>query len=108
EEKLLRAPRFERRGGEIRPRVSAAVPRRPAAGTASRVVNIAVAARTLDGTIIPAGGRFSLNEALGGRTPERGFVPAPQINAGRLEDAVGGGVSQGRRRRCSTPRSSPG
>jgi vancomycin resistance protein YoaR len=59
-----------------------------------RVVNIALAARILDGTVIPAGARFSLNEALGERTPERGFVPAPQINAGRLEDAVGGGVSQ--------------
>ncbi|MGE3137930.1 MAG: VanW family protein [Thermoleophilia bacterium] len=59
-----------------------------------RVVNIARAASILDGDIIPAGGTFSLNEALGERTRDRGFVPAPQINAGRLEDAVGGGVSQ--------------
>jgi len=59
-----------------------------------RVTNIRLAARILDGTVIPAGGTFSLNEALGERTVERGFVPAPQINAGMLEDAVGGGVSQ--------------
>lgn len=59
-----------------------------------RVVNIARAASILDGMVIPAGGTFSLNEALGERTRARGFVPAPQINAGRLEDAVGGGVSQ--------------
>lgn len=59
-----------------------------------RVTNIQRAAEMLDGTIIPAGGRFSLNEALGPRTPEGGFVEAPQIAAGRLEDAVGGGVSQ--------------
>ncbi|MCU0308445.1 MAG: VanW family protein [Thermoleophilia bacterium] len=59
-----------------------------------RVTNIRRAAAILDGTVIPAGGTFSLNEALGERTRARGFVAAPQINAGRLEDAVGGGVSQ--------------
>ena len=59
-----------------------------------RVANIARAAEILDGLIVPAGARFSLNQALGERTTARGFVPAPQINAGKLEDAVGGGVSQ--------------
>ena len=59
-----------------------------------RVTNIQRAAAILDGTIIPAGGTFSLNDALGPRTLDRGFVLAPQIAAGRLEDAVGGGVSQ--------------
>ena len=59
-----------------------------------RVTNIQRAAAILDGTIIPAGGAFSLNDALGPRTLDRGFVEAPQIAAGRLEDAVGGGVSQ--------------
>ena len=59
-----------------------------------RVTNIQRAAAILDGTILPAGGTFSLNDALGPRTPDRGFVLAPQIAAGRLEDAVGGGVSQ--------------
>ncbi len=61
---------------------------------ASRVTNIHRAADILDRTVIPPGGRFSLNEALGQRTPERGFVEAPQIFGGKLEDAVGGGVSQ--------------
>jgi vancomycin resistance protein YoaR len=59
-----------------------------------RVTNIQRAARILDRTIVPAGGTFSLNTALGERTRARGFVPAPQIIEGRLEDAVGGGVSQ--------------
>jgi vancomycin resistance protein YoaR len=59
-----------------------------------RVTNIQEAAAILNGWIIPAGGRFSLNEALGPRTPDRGFVSAPQIAGGRLEDAIGGGVSQ--------------
>jgi vancomycin resistance protein YoaR len=40
------------------------------------------------------GKTFSLNRALGKRTVENGFVSAPQIFAGRLEDAVGGGISQ--------------
>lgn len=59
-----------------------------------RVTNIKRAAQILDGTIVAPGGTFSLNEAMGERTVARGFVPAPQINAGELEDAVGGGVSQ--------------
>ncbi len=61
---------------------------------APRVTNIQRAAQILDGTVVPPGGRFSLNDALGKRTFERGFLSAPQILAGRLEDAVGGGVSQ--------------
>ena len=59
-----------------------------------RVTNIQRAAQILDGQIIPAGSTFSLNDAMGERTRARGFVPAPQINAGEYEDAVGGGVSQ--------------
>ncbi|HTI33000.1 MAG TPA: VanW family protein [Miltoncostaea sp.] len=59
-----------------------------------RVTNIQRAAQILDGTIIPAGNTFSLNDALGPRTEARGFVSAPQIAAGQLEDAIGGGVSQ--------------
>src|SRR5262245_11942354 len=59
-----------------------------------RVTNIQRAAQLLDGTIIRPRTAFSLNEALGRRTEERGFVTAPQIFNGRLEDAVGGGISQ--------------
>jgi vancomycin resistance protein YoaR len=59
-----------------------------------RVTNIRRAAEILDGVIVPAEGRFSMNEALGERTEARGFVAAPQIAGGRFEDAVGGGVSQ--------------
>lgn len=61
---------------------------------APRVTNIQRGAQIMDGTIVRPGERFSLNEALGKRTRERGFVEAPQIFNGRLEDAVGGGVSQ--------------
>jgi vancomycin resistance protein YoaR len=61
---------------------------------APRVTNIKRAATLLDGTIIRAGKEFSLNVALGKRTEAKGFVSAPQIFAGRFEDAVGGGISQ--------------
>ncbi|MEW6583880.1 MAG: VanW family protein, partial [Actinomycetota bacterium] len=59
-----------------------------------RVANIRRAAEILDGHVIPAGGTFSLNAALGERTSERGFVSAPTIQDGRLVDSTGGGVSQ--------------
>jgi len=61
---------------------------------APRVSNIQRGAEIMNGTIVRRGQRFSLNEVLGRRTTERGFVEAPQIFNGRLEDAVGGGVSQ--------------
>ncbi len=61
---------------------------------APRVSNIQRAATLLDGTTLKPGETFSLNDALGQRTVEKGFVAAPQILAGRLEDAVGGGISQ--------------
>ena len=60
----------------------------------SRVTNIKRAAALLDGTVIAPGKEFSLNGALGKRTVAKGFVSAPQIFNGRLEDAVGGGISQ--------------
>ena len=59
-----------------------------------RVTNIQRGVEIMDGTIVLPGERFSLNEVLGKRTAERGFVSAPQIFNGRLEDAIGGGVSQ--------------
>jgi vancomycin resistance protein YoaR len=59
-----------------------------------RVTNIVRAAGLLDGTILEPGEAFSMNEALGERTIERGFVPAPTIYGGRLVDSVGGGISQ--------------
>lgn len=61
---------------------------------ASRVNNIHRGADIIDGTIVQPGKRFDLNTVMGKRTTERGFLSAPQIFNGRLEDAVGGGVSQ--------------
>ena len=59
-----------------------------------RTNNIKIAVRTLNGTLVPPGGRFSLNAVLGPRTPAKGYQKAPVIYAGRLENDYGGGVSQ--------------
>ena len=59
-----------------------------------RTNNIRIAVATLNDTLVPAGGRFSLNATLGERTPARGYRQAPVIYAGRLVTDYGGGVSQ--------------
>ena len=60
-----------------------------------RVTNIRRIARAIDGTVIAPGAQFSLNGLAGERTAAKGYVPAPFIAEGnRLEDSVGGGVSQ--------------
>ncbi len=59
-----------------------------------RVVNIRRAAAAIDGTILPPGGTFSMNEALGERTIAKGYVAAPQISGSSFVDSVGGGISQ--------------
>lgn len=59
-----------------------------------RAVNIATAARYLNGALIAPGEVFSFNKTVGTRTIERGFTYAPQIVADELEPGVGGGVCQ--------------
>lgn len=60
-----------------------------------RITNIHRGADTISGTIVEPGATFSLNEALGARTVEKGYVLAPGIGANlEFEDSVGGGVSQ--------------
>jgi hypothetical protein len=60
----------------------------------SRVINIQLFADTVDGAIVLPGEEFSLNEHVGQRTSEKGYVPATMIQGGELIDDVGGGVSQ--------------
>ena len=63
-------------------------------GTADRIQNLRRAVQLLDGTLVAPGGTFSLNEAVGPRTIERGFRSAPVIIGDEYEEDVGGGVSQ--------------
>ncbi len=59
-----------------------------------RTNNIRIAARTLNGILVRPGEVFSLNAALGRRTPGKGYQQAPVIDGGRLTKDYGGGVSQ--------------
>jgi vancomycin resistance protein YoaR len=63
-------------------------------GTTDRITNLQLGVRALDGTLVPPGGTFSLNDAIGERTIERGFRPAPVIIGTDYAEEVGGGTSQ--------------
>lgn len=59
-----------------------------------RVTNIQLMADAIDGTLVLPGKTFSINDHVGERTVEKGFVPAPSIVGGEIVDTVGGGTSQ--------------
>jgi vancomycin resistance protein YoaR len=63
-------------------------------GTYDRITNLKLGVALLDGTLVPPGGTFSLNSAIGERTVERGFKPAPVIIGTEYAEEVGGGTSQ--------------
>jgi vancomycin resistance protein YoaR len=63
-------------------------------GTSDRITNLQLGVRDLDGTLVPPAGTFSLNDAIGERTVERGFRPAPVIIGTEYAEEVGGGTSQ--------------
>ncbi|WP_018466688.1 VanW family protein [Calidithermus timidus] len=62
--------------------------------SAERAANVAAAARSLDGYVVPAGEEFNFNRAVGDISPERGFKEALVISGGRTVKGVGGGVCQ--------------
>ena len=59
-----------------------------------RVTNIHRIADIIRGHVIKPGETFSVNDYVGERTVEKGFVDAPVIYNGNFEHDVGGGVSQ--------------
>ncbi|MFG1704614.1 VanW family protein [Nonomuraea sp. M3C6] len=59
-----------------------------------RVKNIQRMAQELDGRLVKPGETFSINEVVGERTVEDGYVEAGQIVGGRMVNIVGGGTSQ--------------
>jgi vancomycin resistance protein YoaR len=63
-------------------------------GTWDRITNLRLGVTILDGTLVAPGGTFSLNDAIGERTEERGFRKAPVIIGTEYEEEVGGGTSQ--------------
>lgn len=62
--------------------------------TGARITNIHRIADLVRGVVIPPGGSFSVNDHVGKRTIENGFVPAGAIRNGEHVDEVGGGISQ--------------
>lgn len=63
-------------------------------GGQPRVINIKRISELTRGVVIEPGQTFSINEFVGRRTTENGFVPAGSIQNGVFEDSVGGGISQ--------------
>ncbi len=59
-----------------------------------RNTNINRMADIVRGYVIMPGEQFSINEVVGPRTVENGFVSAPAIENGQHVESVGGGVSQ--------------
>jgi vancomycin resistance protein YoaR len=59
-----------------------------------RVTNIQLIADTIDGVLVLPGETFSINDYVGERTIEKGYVDAGSIVAGEIVDTVGGGTSQ--------------
>jgi vancomycin resistance protein YoaR len=60
----------------------------------SRVTNIHRIADLVDGVLIRPGATFSVNDFVGRRTEEKGFVGGGAIFDGEFVEQVGGGVSQ--------------
>jgi vancomycin resistance protein YoaR len=59
-----------------------------------RVINIHRIADLTRGTYIAPGTTFSVNDFIGKRTADKGFVVAPVIEDGEFKTDVGGGISQ--------------
>ncbi|MGF1648034.1 MAG: VanW family protein, partial [Kineosporiaceae bacterium] len=66
----------------------------PYPSNAPRTENLRVATATINGMIVQPGDTFSLNDALGERTIDKGYRAAGVISNGRYSEGVGGGVSQ--------------
>lgn len=61
---------------------------------ANRCFNIQKCAKSLNGTIVEAGAKFSFNEVVGPRTEACGYKNAVVISNGNYVEGVGGGVCQ--------------
>lgn len=60
----------------------------------NRNTNLRLVCEILSGMILQPGEEFSFNGAVGERTKERGFLPAPAYSGDTLVDHYGGGVCQ--------------
>jgi len=65
-----------------------------AGGTWARDENIYVSTGLLNGTLVPPGGEFSFNEAIGEITWDKGYQEASVVVAEQVGRGIGGGVCQ--------------
>jgi len=63
-------------------------------GEPNRLHNVRLVAELIDGKLIAPGATFSFNRTTGERTAEKGFLEAPVIINGELQNGLGGGVCQ--------------
>lgn len=63
-------------------------------GVANRLHNVRLVARLVDDHLIAPGETFSFNRTTGERSAEKGFLEAPVIINGELQNGLGGGVCQ--------------
>lgn len=64
------------------------------ASGSNRGINIAIAARTIDGTILLPGEVFSYNQVIGDTTPDKGYKLGGSYLNGELVQSYGGGICQ--------------
>lgn len=62
--------------------------------TANRTNNLKKACESINGIVLQPGEVFDYNEALGQRTAENGYLPAPAYSGGKTVQEYGGGICQ--------------
>jgi vancomycin resistance protein YoaR len=65
-----------------------------AGGVEGRDANVVLATELMDGTLVPPGGTFSFNDAIGEITYDRGFREALVVQGDGVGRGAGGGVCQ--------------
>ena len=60
----------------------------------NRDINLKLSCEAIDGTILYPGDVFSYNDALGERTPEKGYKPADSYEGSKTVQTYGGGICQ--------------
>ena len=63
-------------------------------GEAGRTQTVRLAIQIIDGTVVPPGGVFSVNQVVGERTAARGFGSGDVFVNGKMEVQQGGGMCQ--------------
>lgn len=62
--------------------------------SSERANNIAIATKSINGTVLFPGEIFSFNNVVGERTEDKGYQAAPVIVNNKLESGLGGGICQ--------------